>query len=111
MAKIMMRRREFTTVGLASGVAAGFNSPIGGLLFAMEDLASFWTKSLTWLAFTCCVISVIVANLFNSAYTGFRQTATFGLLADFVSFRSIACQGQLTQIIVRLLQGSGLCVK
>ena len=80
-----MRRREFTTAGVAAGVAAGFNAPIGGLMFAMEDLSSFWTKSLTWLVFTCCIVSIVVSNLFNAAFGGFTRTATFGLLADYVS--------------------------
>ena len=41
-------RRTFTTAGVAAGVAAGFNAPIGGLMFAMEDLSTFWSKKLCW---------------------------------------------------------------
>jgi chloride channel 7 len=77
---------DFTSAGVAAGVAAGFNSPIGGMLFAMEDLSSFWSKSLTWLVFTCCIVSVIVCNLFNAAFSGFStREAPFGVLADIVS--------------------------
>lgn len=34
--------------GVQVGVAAAFNAPIGGLLFAFEEVASFWQHSLGW---------------------------------------------------------------
>jgi len=71
-------RREFTTAGVAAGVSAGFNAPIGGLLFAMEDLSSFWTKTLSWQTFFCCVIATITAQIFNIAFYGFNYEGQFG---------------------------------
>jgi len=73
-----MYRREFTTAGVAAGVSAGFNAPIGGLLFAMEDLSSFWTKTLSWQTFFCCVIAAIVAQVFNTAFDQFDFRGEFG---------------------------------
>ncbi|CAD5124729.1 DgyrCDS12999 [Dimorphilus gyrociliatus] len=72
-------RRTFTTAGVAAGVAAAFNAPIGGLLFAMEDLSSHWNRKLSWQTFFCCCISVSVANSFNSAFDRFKWQGSFGL--------------------------------
>jgi len=59
-------------------VSAGFNAPIGGLLFAMEDLSSFWTKTLSWQTFFCCVVAAIVAQVFNTAFIEFAFQKAFG---------------------------------
>ena len=45
--------------GSAIGVAVAFNAPIGGLLFAFEEVASFFNTSLGWQTFVgaerCCL--------------------------------------------------------
>ena len=74
-------RREFTTAGVAAGVAAGFNAPVGGLLFAMEDLSSFWGKRIAWQTFFCATVATATAQLFNTAFTGFQYSGRFGLFA------------------------------
>lgn len=44
----MCDRRDLAAMGTAAGVAAAFRTPIGGVLFAIEEGASFWTTVLTW---------------------------------------------------------------
>ena len=41
-------RRNFISAGAAAGVASAFGAPVGGLLFAMEEVSSFWSMKLSW---------------------------------------------------------------
>ena len=71
---------------MAAGVAAAFNAPIGGLLFAMEDLTSFWNKQLSWQTFFCCGIAAMVANVINTSFSAFEYRGDpFGLFSLSVS--------------------------
>ncbi len=45
-------RRDFIMMGTACGVAAIFDSPIGGTLFAADELSSFWRLEITYVVWS-----------------------------------------------------------
>jgi len=60
-------RRDTITCGACAGVAAAFRAPVGGVLFAIEEISSFWSQSLLWRAFfATAVVSVTVRSLLKS---------------------------------------------
>jgi chloride channel 7 len=72
-------KRNFVTAGAAAGVAAAFGAPIGGLLFAVEEVGSFWKPSLTVLVFVCSATTPWVLQ-FLADPTDKPRSAVAGLI-------------------------------
>jgi len=92
-------KREFVTAGAATGVAAAFSAPVGGLLFVFEEVASFWQQALGWQIFFACMISVLTLDTLRSAAYALRE-GTFGLFDKEASTVFFEVQTQLTNHIM-----------
>ncbi|CAK0786046.1 hypothetical protein CVIRNUC_009259 [Coccomyxa viridis] len=71
-------KRDFVTAGTAVGIATAFGAPIGGLLFAFEELASSFSQALGWQIFFACMLAVLTLDTAKSAQHALRR-GHFGL--------------------------------
>lgn len=70
-------RRDFISTGAACGVAAAFGSPVGGILFSMEEASSFWSHVVTWRTFFGCIVSTFTMNVLISGTSGSKSWGAF----------------------------------
>ncbi|XP_034701356.1 chloride channel protein CLC-c isoform X1 [Vitis riparia] len=64
-------RRDLITCGAAAGVAAAFRAPVGGVLFALEEVTSWWRSALLWRTFfTTAVVAVVLRALIEFCRSG-----------------------------------------
>ncbi|XP_017490317.1 PREDICTED: H(+)/Cl(-) exchange transporter 7-like [Rhagoletis zephyria] len=80
-------KRDFVSAGAAAGVSAAFGAPLGGVLFALEEGASFWNQQLVVRIFFCSLISSFSLNFIVSVVSGQKLGAS-GLL-NFGKFQDI----------------------
>ncbi|XP_074570041.1 putative chloride channel-like protein CLC-g [Curcuma longa] len=64
-------RRDLVTCGAGAGMAAAFRAPVGGVLFALECVSSWWRSALLWRAFfTTAVVAVVLRVLIDICRSG-----------------------------------------
>ncbi|KAL8478781.1 hypothetical protein ACS0TY_030600 [Phlomoides rotata] len=70
-------RRDLITCGSSAGVCAAFRSPVGGVLFALEEVATWWRSALLWRNFFSTAVVVVVLRAFIE-YCKSRKCGLFG---------------------------------
>lgn len=96
-------RRDMITCGAAAGVAAAFRSPVGGVLFALEEAASWWRSALLWRSFfTTAVVAIVLRGGIQFCSTG--KCGLFGegglILYDVSSAKVTYSGGDILAVIV-----------
>lgn len=76
-------KRDFVAIGTAAGVAVAFSAPIGGMLFTIEEGASFFSQRLLWRSFLATCSGVFTVHWLNQL----KWDASDFLLARFGTHR------------------------
>jgi chloride channel 7 len=76
---------------------------VGGLLFAFEEVASYWTVSLSWQVFVACMTGFLGVSILRSAQSAVLESGHFGLFEGSTSTITFEVQSQITSHAVNLL--------
>jgi len=99
-------KRDFVTYGTAAGVAAGFRSPIGGVLFALEEGASFWSSSTTIQSFFCALVTMLtITIIFQRNGLGASNTDELFVFGQFKDFKDGKTNYRTYELFIFMLMG------
>ncbi|KAG8926196.1 glycerol ethanol, ferric requiring protein [Tulasnella sp. 418] len=64
------KMREMITAASAAGVAVAFGSPIGGVLFSIEEMSHTFSIKTMWRSFFCALVATVTLSAMNPFRTG-----------------------------------------
>lgn len=59
------KRREVLSASASSGVAVAFGSPLGGCLFALEEVSYYFPTKTLFRTFFCCIVAALGLKFLN----------------------------------------------
>lgn len=62
--------REMLSAGCSAGLSVAFGAPIGGVLFAYEEISTYFPRKVLWRAFICSLFAAITLRALNPTGTG-----------------------------------------
>jgi chloride channel 3/4/5 len=64
------KTREILSACAAAGVAVAFGSPIGGVLFSLEEMSNYFPLKTMWRSYFCALVATAVLAAMNPFRTG-----------------------------------------
>lgn len=64
------KMREILTASSAAGVAVAFGSPIGGVMFSIEEMSSIFSIKTMWRSFFCALMATVTLSAMNPYRSG-----------------------------------------
>jgi chloride channel 3/4/5 len=64
------RKREVLSAAAASGISVAFGSPIGGVLFSLEQLSYYFPDKTMWASFVCAMVAAVTLQAIDPFRTG-----------------------------------------
>jgi len=57
-----VRKRELMSSAAAAGVAVAFGAPVGGVLFSLEEVSSYFPPQTMWRSIFCAIVAAFTIN-------------------------------------------------
>ena len=64
------KKRELLSSAAAAGVAVAFGAPIGGVLFSLEEVSSYFPPRTMWRSLFCAVVAAMTLQRWNPLSSG-----------------------------------------
>ncbi|KAG9124943.1 glycerol ethanol, ferric requiring protein [Ceratobasidium sp. 392] len=64
------KMRDILTAASAAGVAVAFGSPIGGVMFSIEEMSNTFSIKTMWRSFFCALVATVTLSAMNPFRTG-----------------------------------------
>jgi chloride channel 3/4/5 len=84
------KRREVLSASAASGVAVAFGSPIGGVLFSLEEVSYYFPPKTLFRTFFCCIVAALSLKFLNPYGTGKIVLFQVRYITDWHGFEMVA---------------------
>ncbi|KAK6348298.1 hypothetical protein TWF718_006103 [Orbilia javanica] len=59
------RKREILSAAAAAGISVAFGSPIGGVLFSLEQVSYYFPDKTMWQSFVCAMVAAVTLQFMN----------------------------------------------